>query len=148
MLVYLSKKKVTVRSPPLRRAAVLEVELRVDVARDLLVGQDDLLEVDVDEVVERVDVLLDQPAHLEERRQELPLVLSAHQKVSHTRVVVRRTSTDGMALRRSSSSTLSIAAASVTVHVGEVFFLFFWMPRARRRSAIVLTVNSRCQIKG
>ena len=56
---------------------VLEVEVRVGVARDLLVrlGGDDLLDLLVDEVVERVDVLPDEASDLEERGEELELVL-------------------------------------------------------------------------
>ena len=56
---------------------VLEVEVRVGVARDLLVrlGSDDLPDLLVDEVIERVDVLPDQAADLEERGEELVLIL-------------------------------------------------------------------------
>ena len=57
------------------RVCALEVKGRVDVAEHFGVGMDDLLQVDVDEVVERVNVLLHQPAHLQKRRQELPFVL-------------------------------------------------------------------------
>ena len=42
----------------------LEVERRVCVDGHLLVRLDNLLDLDVDEVVERVEVLLDQAAHL------------------------------------------------------------------------------------
>ena len=56
---------------------VPQVKVGVRVARHLLVrlGVDDFLNLLVDEVVERVDVLPHQAAHLEERREELELVL-------------------------------------------------------------------------
>ena len=43
----------------------LEIEVRIRVAGDLLVGHHDVLDVLVDEVVERDEVLLDQTAHLQ-----------------------------------------------------------------------------------
>ena len=42
-----------------------EVEGRVRVDGHLLVRLDDLLDLDIDEVVERIEVLLDQAAHLQ-----------------------------------------------------------------------------------
>jgi hypothetical protein len=54
---------------------VLEPEARVDVRGHLVVRAEDVLDVDVDKVVERVDVLLHEPLDLEERRQKQPFVL-------------------------------------------------------------------------
>ena len=56
-------------------AAEPEEKGRIDVAQDLVVGRDDLLQVDVDKVVERVNVLLDEAAHLEKRGQQAPFFL-------------------------------------------------------------------------
>ena len=39
----------------------LEVEGRVGIRRDLFVSLDNLLDLDVDKVIERVDMLLDKP---------------------------------------------------------------------------------------
>ena len=49
--------------------------MRVDIRFDTLVGLDDVFQVDVDKVVERIDMLLDQTLDLQERWQQLPLVL-------------------------------------------------------------------------
>ena len=54
---------------------VLEEELWVEVAAHKAVGLDDLLQIDVDKVVVRVDVLLDQPLHLQERREQIPFAV-------------------------------------------------------------------------
>ena len=64
---------------------VLEVEVRDAVDRHALVAlrAHDLLYLVVDEVVERVDVLLDEAADLEERRQELVLVLDRPDRGRH-----------------------------------------------------------------
>jgi hypothetical protein len=48
----------------------------VHVRGDARVGAEDVLEVDVDEEVERVDVLLDESLNGEEGGEEIPLVLS------------------------------------------------------------------------
>ena len=45
---------------------VLEPETRVNVRGDFVVGLEDVFDVDVDEIVERVDVLFYKPLHLEE----------------------------------------------------------------------------------
>lgn len=55
---------------------VLEPEAGVDVGGDLVVGLDDVLDVDVDEMVERVDVLLDEALDLEKGGEEEPFVLA------------------------------------------------------------------------
>lgn len=62
---------------------VLEVEVGVDVGRDARVGAQDGLQVDVDKVVERVDVLLDEAFDGEEGRQEVPLVLQEGAESAH-----------------------------------------------------------------
>jgi len=54
---------------------VLDVEGGVGVTEHLLVGLDDLLDVVVDEVVERVYVLLHQAFRLQESRYQLPFFL-------------------------------------------------------------------------
>jgi len=54
---------------------VLEVEVWVHVGGDARVGAEDVLEVDVDEEVKRVDVLLDESLDSEEGGEEIPLVL-------------------------------------------------------------------------
>jgi hypothetical protein len=59
------------------RRHLLEVEMRIDIGFDTLVRSDDLFQVDVDKVVERVDMLLDQTLDLQECRQQLPFVLKA-----------------------------------------------------------------------
>ena len=49
---------------------------------------DDLLDLNLDEVVERVEVLLDKAAHLEERRKQPPLLLHlAHRRLERLLVV-------------------------------------------------------------
>lgn len=54
---------------------LLEIEMRVYVRLDTLVGLDDLFQVHVDEVVEGVDMLLNQTLDLQECRQKLPFIL-------------------------------------------------------------------------
>lgn len=56
---------------------VFEVEVGVDVRGDAGVRAEDRLEVDVDKVVERVDVLLDESLDGEEGGEEVPFVLRA-----------------------------------------------------------------------
>lgn len=45
---------------------VFEPKARIDIRGDLVVGSDDVLDVHIDEIVERVDVLLDQTFDSEE----------------------------------------------------------------------------------
>ena len=45
---------------------VLEPETGVDVRGDFVIGLEDVFDVDIDEIVERVDVLFYEPFHLEE----------------------------------------------------------------------------------
>ena len=59
---------------PDRNIEVLQVEGGVCIAPHHLVGPHDLLDLHVDEVVERIDVLLDETLHLQKGREELPLV--------------------------------------------------------------------------
>jgi hypothetical protein len=54
---------------------VFEVEVRVDVRGDASVGAEDGLKIDVDEIVERVNVLLNESFDGEEGGQEIPFVL-------------------------------------------------------------------------
>ncbi len=51
--------------------------MRVHVRLDTFVRLDDLFQVHIDKVVERVDVLLDQTLNLQERWQQFPLVLKS-----------------------------------------------------------------------
>ena len=48
---------------------VFEPEARIDVRSDFVVGPEDVFDIDIDEVVERVDMLFHKPFHLEERGQ-------------------------------------------------------------------------------
>lgn len=54
---------------------VLEPESGIDVRSDLVVGLDNVLDVGIDKVVERVDVLFDEAFYFEESRQQEPFVL-------------------------------------------------------------------------
>lgn len=54
---------------------VFEPEARVDVGGDLVVCLDDVLDIDVHKVVERVNMLLHEALHLQEGRQQQPFVL-------------------------------------------------------------------------
>jgi hypothetical protein len=58
---------------------VLEPKFWVDVRCNLVVGTDDLLEINVDKIVERVDVLFDQTFCLKECWQEFPFVLECEE---------------------------------------------------------------------
>lgn len=62
---------------------VLEVKVGIDVGGDAGVGAEDGLQLDVDKVVERVDVLLDETFHGEEGGQQIPLVLKRHHRSAH-----------------------------------------------------------------
>lgn len=55
--------------------SVFEPEPRVDVRGNFVIGLDDVLDIDVHEVVKRVDMLLHQALHLQEGRQQQPFVL-------------------------------------------------------------------------
>ena len=54
---------------------VLQIEARIGIALHLVVRPDNVLDVHIDEVVERIDVLLNQTLDLQERRNQLPFVL-------------------------------------------------------------------------
>jgi hypothetical protein len=56
---------------------VLEPEAGINVRCDLVVGLQDVLDIDVDEVVEGVDVLLDEALHFEESGEQEPFVLGS-----------------------------------------------------------------------
>lgn len=47
---------------------VFEPESGIDIRSDFVVGFDDVLDVSIDKVVERVDVLFDETFHFEECR--------------------------------------------------------------------------------
>jgi hypothetical protein len=49
----------------------------IDVGNDERVCREDGLDVDIDEIVERVEMLFDQTFDLEESRQQLPFILSS-----------------------------------------------------------------------
>lgn len=51
-------------------------DVRIDFAMYCRVGSDNVLEIGIDKVVERVSMLLDQAFDLEEGGQEIPFVLS------------------------------------------------------------------------
>lgn len=53
----------------------LEVEVWIDVTENLMIGVDNLLQLDEDEEVEGIDVLLDEPLHLEKGWQQVPFIL-------------------------------------------------------------------------
>lgn len=55
---------------------ILEPESGIDVRRDLVVRLDDILDVGINKVVERVNVLFDEPLDFKEGGQQEPLVLS------------------------------------------------------------------------
>jgi hypothetical protein len=48
---------------------VLEVEVGLNIAEDLLIGLDDLFDLDLNEEVKGIYMLLDQPLNLEKGRQ-------------------------------------------------------------------------------
>ena len=54
---------------------VSEVEAWVDIAEDLTVGLDDLLELNLNKVVERIDMLFNEPFDLEKSWQKIPFIL-------------------------------------------------------------------------
>ena len=54
---------------------VFEPESGIDVRSDLVIGFDDVLDVGIDKVVERVDVLFDETFDFEESRQQEPFIL-------------------------------------------------------------------------
>lgn len=54
---------------------VFEPKSGIDVRSDLVVGFNDVLDVGIDKVVERVDVLFDEAFDFEESRQQKPFVL-------------------------------------------------------------------------
>ena len=53
--------------------------MRIDIAEDLAVGLDNLLDLHIDEEVERVDMLFDETFDLEEGGKEIPFILMARQ---------------------------------------------------------------------
>ena len=53
--------------------------MRIDIAEDLAVGLDNLLDLHIDEEIERVDMLFDETFDLEEGGEEIPLILMARQ---------------------------------------------------------------------
>jgi len=75
MSVYLPK-RVSNSFPALhKRDCILKKEGWVDVAQNPLVGFDNLLQLHLDEEIERVDVLFDQPFDLEKCGKKSPFVL-------------------------------------------------------------------------
>lgn len=54
---------------------VFEPEPGIDIRRDLVVGFDDVLDVGIDKVVERLNVLFDKTFDLEESWQQEPFIL-------------------------------------------------------------------------
>ena len=70
---------------------VLQVKVWITIARHSLVrlGVNDFFDLLVHQVVERVDVLPDQPSHLEKRRQELVFILQRRDRSGDLRGVAR-----------------------------------------------------------
>ena len=58
---------------------VFEPETGIDIGGDLVVSLEDIFDVNVDEVIERVDVLLDESLDLEKGREQQPFVLRKEQ---------------------------------------------------------------------
>lgn len=54
---------------------VRDIELRIDIAEDGLIGLDDSFEVDINEEVVRIDVLFDETFHLQKCRKKVPFIL-------------------------------------------------------------------------
>jgi hypothetical protein len=67
----------------------LEVEAVIVLGGHHRIGIDDLFDVDVEEVIERVDVLLHEPAQSQERRHQLPLLLDLLQRLRGSVRVVK-----------------------------------------------------------
>ena len=70
-----------VRVGPVREAddnvRVLEPKAGVDVGRDLVVGFENVFDIDIDEIVEGVDMLLHETLHFEERGEQQPFILQS-----------------------------------------------------------------------
>jgi hypothetical protein len=54
---------------------VFEPETGVNVRGDFVIGFEDAFDIDIDEVVERVNVLFHEPFHLEKGGQQQPFIL-------------------------------------------------------------------------
>ena len=52
-----------------------DIELRIYIAEDRLIGLDNSLEVDINEEIVRIDVLFDETFHLQKRRKKVPFIL-------------------------------------------------------------------------
>jgi hypothetical protein len=66
-----------------------DVLARVCIAHDKGVGLDDFLQLDIGEVVERVDVLFDQALDTQESWKQIPLVASSIDRVCKRFAVVK-----------------------------------------------------------
>lgn len=79
---------------PVRRqntnVGILEKEFWVKVAAHEAVGLDDLFELDIDKVVVRVDVLLDQTLDLEEGWQQIPFIAGGIDGLVEALAVIER----------------------------------------------------------
>jgi len=58
-----------------RDVGVFQPEARVNIRGDLVIRPEDIEEVDIDEMVKRINVLLDKPLDFEECREQEPFVL-------------------------------------------------------------------------
>ena len=58
-----------------RDVCVFQPEARINVGGDLVIGPEDIKEVNIDEMVKRINVLLDKPLDFQECREQEPFVL-------------------------------------------------------------------------
>lgn len=58
--------------------SVFEPESRVNIRSNFVVGFDDILDVQINEVVERVDMLLNESLYFQKCREQQPFVLYMH----------------------------------------------------------------------
>jgi hypothetical protein len=65
-----------------------KIEGVVVLRNELTVSTNDLLDADIEEVVKRVNVLLDQASETEEGRDKLPLILNLLDGLTHLGLVV------------------------------------------------------------
>jgi hypothetical protein len=55
--------------------SVFEPETGINVRGDFVIGLEDVFDIDIDEVVERIDVLFHEPFYLEKGGQQQPFIL-------------------------------------------------------------------------